>query len=198
MRHSKHRHQLGVKKEHRVALMANLAVALFRHGRIQTTLAKAKALRPFAEKIITLAKKAAQTEDPAKKLHYRRQAIARIRDAKVVAQLFDERAQEFLNRPGGYTRIYKLVPRRGDAAAMGLIELIEASDEGYKSKRKKKPANKAAPKAKKETVASEEKAEEKSEEKPKKKVAKKKTTQKKATEAKETDADEANEEKKED
>ena len=71
MRHRKHRHQLGVKKEHRISLMANLAVALFVHGRIQTTLAKAKALRPFAEKLITLAKKAAQTEDNARKLHYR-------------------------------------------------------------------------------------------------------------------------------
>jgi len=178
MRHSKHRHQLGVKKEHRLALMANLAVALFSHGRIQTTLAKAKALRPFAEKVITLAKSAAQTEDPAKKLHYRRQVIARIRDVKIVAKLFDERAQEFLNRPGGYTRIYKLVPRKGDAAAMALIELIEAADEGYKSKRKKKQptSKKAEPRAK----ASDEKAEEASDKEGNKPSAKK-TTKKKTT-----------------
>ena len=141
MRHGKHRHQLGIKKEHRMALMANLAVALFEHGRIRTTQAKAKALRPFAEKIITLACKASASEDVADKLHYRRQAIARIRYPKIVAKLFDERAEEFTSRPGGYTRIYKLAPRLGDAASMALIELIDASDEGYK-KSKGKPAKK--------------------------------------------------------
>lgn len=137
MRQRNHRHQLGVKKAHRTALVANLAVALITHNRIETTLAKARALRPFAEKIITLAKKAATTENIAAKLHYRRLAIAKIRDSKAVALLFDTKVQEFLNRPGGYTRIYKLVPRRGDAASMALIELIEASDEGYKGKRKR-------------------------------------------------------------
>lgn len=146
MRHGNHRHILNVKKEHRFALMANLAVALFTHGRIQTTLAKAKALRPFAEKIITLAKKASATEDKAEKLHYRRLAISRLRDEKVVALLFDTKVEEFINRNGGYTRIYKLVPRRGDAASIGLIELIEASDEGYKSSRKKR-SHKATPRA---------------------------------------------------
>lgn len=146
MRHGNHRHQLGVKKAHRTALVANLAVALFTHGRIETTLAKAKALRPFAEKIITLAKKASATENPAEKLHYRRLAISRIRDPKTVALLFDTKVQEFVDRPGGYTRIYKLIPRRGDAASMALIDLIEASDEGYSSVRKKK-VRKAAPRA---------------------------------------------------
>lgn len=146
MRHGNHRHQLGVSKSHRTALVANLAVALFTHGRIETTLAKAKALRPFAEKVITLAKKAAATENPAEKLHYRRLAISRIRDPKAVALLFDTKVQEFTGRLGGYTRIYKLIPRRGDAASMALIDLIEASDEGYKSTRKKK-ARKAAPRA---------------------------------------------------
>ena len=147
MRHGKHRYILNVKKEHRFALMANLAVALFTQGRIQTTLAKAKALRPFAEKIITLAKKAAATEDMAEKLHYRRLAISRIRDEKTVALLFDTKVQEFVDRTGGYTRIYKLIARRGDAAALGLIELIEASDEGYRSSRKKK-GRKSSPRAK--------------------------------------------------
>ena len=136
MRHKNHRHQLGVKKEHRLALMANLAAALLTHGRIRTTLAKAKALRPFSEKIITLAKKAAATEDSAKKLHFRRLAIARVRDKGAVKKLFDERVEEFLVRNGGYTRIYKLVPRIGDAADMAIIELIDAADAGYeKSKR---------------------------------------------------------------
>ena len=136
MRHKNHRHQLGVKKEHRLALIANLAAALLTHGRIRTTLAKAKALRPFSEKIITLAKKAATTDDSAKKLHFRRLAIARVRDKGAVKKLFDERVEEFLVRNGGYTRIYKLVPRIGDAADMAIIELIDAADAGYeKSKR---------------------------------------------------------------
>ncbi len=146
MRHGNHRHQLGVKKAHRTALVANLAVALLTHGRIETTLAKAKALRPFVEKIITLAKKAAATENPAEKLHFRRLAISRVRDPKAVALLFDTKVQEFRDRPGGYTRIYKLIPRRGDAASMALIDLIEAGDEGYSSVRKKR-TRKAAPRA---------------------------------------------------
>lgn len=148
MRHGNHRHQLGVKKAHRFALVANLAVALFTHGRIKTTLAKAKALRPFAEKVITLAKKAAVTEDLAQKLHYRRLAIARIRDEKAVALLFDTKVNEFLNRSGGYTRIYKLIPRQGDAASMALIDLIEAGDEGYSGKRKRSRKGAVAPRAK--------------------------------------------------
>jgi len=118
--------------------MGNLAAALFTHGKIQTTLAKARALRPFAEKIITLAKKAAQTENAARKLHYRRLAIARVRDHAAVRQLFDERANEFLNRDGGYTRIYKLLRRDSDAAEMAIIELIDASDEGYRKTRRRK------------------------------------------------------------
>ncbi len=149
MRHQKHRHQLGVKTAHRGALMANLATALFTHGRIQTTLAKAKALRPFSEKLITLAVKAANTEDPAKKLHFRRLAIARVRDKDAVKKLFDERVTEFTARSGGYTRIYKLVPRLGDAADMAIIELIAGDDEGYgKPKRKKAKAKKSTAKKK--------------------------------------------------
>ncbi|PWU05286.1 MAG: 50S ribosomal protein L17, partial [Verrucomicrobia bacterium] len=87
------------------------------------------------------------TENMAEKLHYRRLAIAKIRNEKAVALLFDEKVQEFVNRNGGYTRIYKLVPRRGDAGSVGLIELIDADDEGYSGTRKKK-ARKAAPRAK--------------------------------------------------
>lgn len=144
MRHRRHKNQLGRKKEHRVATMSNLAVALFKHGRIQTTLAKAKALRPFAEKVITLARKADLAENAAQKLHFRRLAIARVRDKLVIKDLFDNKAQEFRSRPGGYTRIYKLDKRLGDAAEMALIELIPASDEGYKSSKRKK-TSKAKP-----------------------------------------------------
>ncbi|MCD8481778.1 MAG: 50S ribosomal protein L17 [Verrucomicrobia bacterium] len=133
MRHLKHRHQLGRKKEHRSALMSNLAAALLTHGRIKTTLPKAKALRPFVEKIITLAKKA-QTATPERALAYRRLAIARVRDTEAVATLFNKRATEFVDRNGGYTRIYKLGVRVGDAAEMAVIQLIPAADEGYAKK----------------------------------------------------------------
>ncbi|MGB0375414.1 MAG: 50S ribosomal protein L17, partial [Opitutales bacterium] len=140
MRHSKRRHILGVSSSHRSAMLGNLSVALITHGRIKTTLAKAKALRPFIEKIITLAKKADQANDAARKLHFRRLAIARVRDKKAVAELFDTKVSEFSNRAGGYTRIYKLGQRVGDAAEMGLIELIDANDEGYPKRPKKKAA----------------------------------------------------------
>jgi large subunit ribosomal protein L17 len=158
MRHNKHRHQLGVKKEHRIALMANMASSLFIHGKINTTLAKAKALRPFAEKIITLAKKAEASENTAAAVHYRRQAIAKIRNPKAVQILFNERVSEFADRSGGYTRIYKLGRRVGDAAEVALIELIDASDEGYsKPKKSKKAKSKSAkPKAKAEEAVAEE------------------------------------------
>lgn len=148
MRHNKHRHQLGVKKEHRTAIMASLASALFRHDRIETTLGYAKALRPFAEKLITLAKKAATTEDTAQKLHFRRLALSRVRDESAVHFLFADKVQKFLKREGGYIRIYKLVPRIGDAANMAIVELIEADDQGYKKAKEdaKKPAKKAATK----------------------------------------------------
>ena len=132
MRHSKHKHLLGVKSAHRLSLMANMCCALIENGRIRTTLAKAKALRPSIEKIITLAKKAHLSEDAAKKVHYRRLAIARLRNKKSVQKLFDELAEDFVNRTGGYTRIYKLaIPRLGDAADMAIIEFVKASDKGY-------------------------------------------------------------------
>jgi large subunit ribosomal protein L17 len=118
--------------------MANLAAALFRHGKIQTTLVKAKALRPFAEKLVTLSCKAQRSGDSAKRLHYRRLAVARMRDHEAVKKLFDDQVSEFLSRPGGYTRIYKLIPRRGDAAEMALIELVKADDKGYR-RRSRKP-----------------------------------------------------------
>ncbi len=137
MRHRKHNHQLGVKKEHRIALVANLAEALIKHGRIRTTLAKAKAVRPFVEKIITLAKKAAVVGDKAKSLHFHRLALSRLRNEDTVRILFNEKVEEFTKRVGGYTRIYKLLPRIGDAAQMATIELIPASDQGYKNSRRK-------------------------------------------------------------
>lgn len=141
MRHAKHKHTLGVTAPHRAAMLSNLAVALFTHDRIKTTLAKARALRPFSEKIITLAKKAKNAEG-GEALHYKRLALTRVRDEAVVDLLFKEKVEEFLKREGGYTRIYKLVKRKGDGADMAIIELVKADDAGY-SKPKKKGAAKA-------------------------------------------------------
>jgi large subunit ribosomal protein L17 len=147
MRHRKHSQSLGVKKEHRTALLANLASSLIKHGRIRTTTTKAKALRPFIEKIVTLTKKG---DDP-KKIHQRRVARARLRDQEAVSKLFNERAADFSNRSGGYTRIYKLaLPRLGDAADMAIIEFVGAGDTGY-AKGGRRRAKAKAPAA--ETVA---------------------------------------------
>ncbi|MDA0346131.1 MAG: 50S ribosomal protein L17 [Verrucomicrobia bacterium] len=149
MRHLKHRHELGVKKAHRPALMANLAMAIIKEGRIKTTLAKARALRPFIEKLITLAKRGTLAD--------RRLANSRIRNKEAVQILFNEKVEEFKDRQGGYTRIYKIGNRIGDAAEMALIELIPAGDEGYGKKRKAKKAAKkpAAAKAVEAVVAEE-------------------------------------------
>jgi len=142
MRHRKHKHQLGVKSAHRISLIANLSCSLIEHGRIKTTLAKARALRPAVEKIITLAKKARATDDAARKVHYRRLAIARLRNKKAVSKLFDELVDQFTGRNGGYTRIYKLaLPRLGDAADMALIEFVEEAPK-KKAKKKKSAAKK--------------------------------------------------------
>lgn len=145
MRHRKHNHQLGVKTAHRSSLIANLSCSLIENGRIKTTLAKARALRPSIEKAITLAKKAHATDDSSKKLHYRRLAIARLRSKTAVAKLFDELVEQFANRSGGYTRIYKLaIPRLGDAAEMALIEFVE--EVAKKKTKKKKSSKKSKPK----------------------------------------------------
>ena len=142
MRHRKHNHLLGVKTAHRTSLVANMSCSLIENGRIKTTLAKARALRPAIEKAITLAKKAHVSEDVAKKVHYRRQAIARLRNKDAVKKLFDELVEQFAGRNGGYTRIYKLaIPRLGDAADMAIIEFVEAIQE--KKAKKKRTSKKA-------------------------------------------------------
>lgn len=144
MRHRKHNHLLGVKTAHRISLIANLSCSLIENGRITTTLAKARALRPSIEKVITLAKKAHVASDAAQKVHYRRLAIARIRNKKAVKKLFDELVEQFVNRNGGYTRIYKLaMPRLGDAADMAIIEFVEDAPK-KKAKKKKASAKKSA------------------------------------------------------
>ena len=136
MRHRKHNHLLGVKTAHRASLIANLSCSLIENGRIKTTLAKARALRPAIEKAITLAKKAQGSDDTSKKIHYRRLAIARLRSKTAVKKLFDELVDQFVGRNGGYTRIYKLaIPRLGDAADMAIIEFVEAVQKKAKKKR---------------------------------------------------------------
>ncbi|ARQ69024.1 50S ribosomal protein L17 [Streptomyces marincola] len=110
--------RLGGSPAHERLLLANLATALFEHGRITTTVAKARRLRPVAERLITKAKKG--------DLHNRRQVMQTIRDKSVVHTLFTEIGPKFANRPGGYTRITKIGPRRGDNAPMAVIELVEA------------------------------------------------------------------------
>ena len=150
MRHRKHNHLLGVKTAHRTSLLANLSCSLIENGRIKTTQAKARALRPTIEKAITLAKKAKATDDAAKKVHYRRLAISRLRSKKAVKKLFDELVVQFVKRNGGYTRIYKLaMPRLGDAADMAIIEFVE--DAPKKKAKKKKASSKEPVKEEKKT-----------------------------------------------
>jgi large subunit ribosomal protein L17 len=143
MRHQKHHASLGVTREHRAAMMSNLAAALITHDRIQTTLAKAKALRPFIEKVITKAKHAAGKSEKKDAVHLRRLALRDIRDEDAVTLLFNDKYKEFSARAGGYTRIYKLGPQRlGDAAELALIEFVKADDHGYKKSKGKKTAAK--------------------------------------------------------
>ena len=117
MRHGKKGRKLSRTASHRKATLRNMATSLFRHGRIETTTAKAKELRPFAERLITLARRG--------DLHARRLAAQKIQDRQVLGNLFDEIAPRYAERPGGYTRILKLGARKGDAAEMSLIELVD-------------------------------------------------------------------------
>jgi large subunit ribosomal protein L17 len=110
--------RLGGSPQHQRLLLSNLATALFEHGRITTTQAKAKALRPMAERLITFAKRG--------DLHARRQVLTVVRDKNVVHTLFAEIGPRFAERPGGYTRITKIGPRKGDNAPMAVIELVES------------------------------------------------------------------------
>lgn len=117
MRHRNKGRALGRTDSHREALLRNMATSLFRHGRIETTTAKAKELRPFAERLITLAKRG--------DLHARRLAARRIQDKEVLFRLFDAIGPRFAERAGGYTRILKTGFRQGDGAETALIELVD-------------------------------------------------------------------------
>jgi large subunit ribosomal protein L17 len=117
MKHARAGRKLGRDSAHRKALYSSLAGALLEHGRIQTTEAKAKAVKPFAEKMITLGKRG--------DLSARRKALSELRSPNVVSHLFSEVAPRFAERPGGYTRIVKLGQRQGDAAEMVYLELVD-------------------------------------------------------------------------
>lgn len=147
MRHRVAYRKLGRVTPHRIAMLRNLATALFERERIRTTLMKAKELRPYAERLITLAKR----DDD--RLHARRRVLRDIHDASIVKKLFDNLGARFASRPGGYTRILRLGPRRGDGAEMAIVELIGSEYQPVKKDEKGKKKEPAAAKAKAEPKA---------------------------------------------
>jgi large subunit ribosomal protein L17 len=125
MRHRVAHRKLGRVTEHRISLLRNQATALLRHEHIETTVPKARELRPFVERLITVAKRGIAAGDAEKKLMNARRHVAQdLADVKVVDKLFAEVAPRFETRPGGYTRLLKVGPRRGDSADMARIELV--------------------------------------------------------------------------
>ena len=169
MRHRKAGKKLNRTGSHRNAMFRNMVTSLFEHGRIQTTDAKAKELRRWADRMVTLAKRG--------DLHARRQALAVMRDKTVVHKLFEEAADRFGDRVGGYTNVVKIGRRRGDAAPISLVELVAPKEK--KEQKKKKTAKKVTEKAKEKAPAkAKEKATAKSKEKAPAK-AKEKATRKK-------------------
>ena len=133
MRHRKGNYKLGRRSDHRLAMFRNLLTSLFRHERVLTTEAKAKAIRATADEMVTLAKR--------ESLHARRQALTMVNDTVVVGRLFDTIGARFADRHGGYTRIIRVGPRPGDAAPMVYLELVdrvETPADGDKGKGKKK------------------------------------------------------------
>ena len=206
MKHRIKQRKLNRDSSHRQAMLANMAASLIKHEQIVTTLPKAKELRPYVEKLITMGKQA--NDNPGKALSKRRQAISRMRDKDQVKKIFDVLAERYADRPGGYVRIMKAGFRYGDAAPMAVIELVDR-DESAKGqdsgpvqifedmpvgpseemKEKQEEIKEEKPKAKKAAPKKEAKKEEAKEEKPKaekKKAApKKKPAAKKKTEKKE-------------
>jgi large subunit ribosomal protein L17 len=136
MRHKRSGKKLGRDASHRRALYANLAGALIEHGRIKTTEAKAKAVKPIAEQMITLGRRG--------DLHARRQALAFLRSPDVVHKLFSDVGPRFADRPGGYSRIVKIGPRPGDAAQLVYLELVDFVPEATPIAASRAPAASAA------------------------------------------------------
>jgi large subunit ribosomal protein L17 len=149
VRHNLAHRKLGRVTEHRLALLRNQAIALLRHERIETTMPKAKELRPFVERLITLAKRGVAAGDAnGKALHARRMVLAEIPDKAVVGKLFETLAPRFAERPGGYTRILRVGFRRGDSAEVAQVELVgsefnpRAAEEAASQKEAAKPKTK--------------------------------------------------------
>ena len=148
MRHNNAHRKLGRVSEHRTALLRNQATALLRHERIQTTMPKAKELRPFVERLITIAKRGvAAGEAAGKTLHARRMVLSEIVDQDVVGKLFETLAPRFAERPGGYTRILRVGYRRGDSAEVAQVELV-GSEYNPKAAEEKAAKEESKPKAK--------------------------------------------------
>jgi large subunit ribosomal protein L17 len=125
MRHNVAHRKLGRVTEHRLALLRNQAIALLRHEKIETTMPKAKELRPFVERLITIARRGVAAAEPnGKTLHARRMVLSELPDQEVVSKLFETLAPRFAERPGGYTRILRVGFRRGDSAEVAHIELV--------------------------------------------------------------------------
>jgi len=182
MRHRKNSLRLGVKTDHRLAMLRNLTMSLVEHGRIKTTVARAKRLRPFVERIVT------RLKDPS--VANLRLANAKLANREVALKIAQEISPKFATRPGGYTRIMKLArPRMGDAADMALIEWVDESlVSAYSDVVKAKPKKKAASSKTKKTAAKKKTATKKvaktaseGSEAPAKKTAAKKTTKKAST-----------------
>ena len=169
MRHQKNTVKLGRKEGHRKSMLSNLACSLIEHSRIKTTLAKAKAVKPMAEKMVTLGKK--------KTLHARRTALAVLRQANIVKILFDQVAPRAATRKGGYTRIVKLGQRISDASEMCFIEWVDSATEVETATPEAKAPKKVAVKKATEKVATEKKVVEKKA--PEKVVAEKVVAEKK-------------------
>src|SRR6186713_3325966 len=141
MRHRNAHRKLGRVSEHRTALLRNQAEALLAHERIETTVPKAKELRPFVERLITIAKRGVKANDPkGVSLSARRLVMRDVLNETTVTKLFDDLAPRFMDRPGGYTRILKLGHRRGDAAEVAQIELIGSEFDPKKAEEEKKAA----------------------------------------------------------
>jgi large subunit ribosomal protein L17 len=149
MPHNVAHRKLGRVTEHRIALLRNQATALLRHERIETTMPKAKELRPFVERLITIAKRGVAAGDGnGRSLHARRLVLQDIQDKTVVGKLFDTLAPRFAERPGGYTRILRIGFRRGDSAEVAQVELVgseynpKAAEEEAEKKEAAKPKSK--------------------------------------------------------
>ena len=147
MRHRTSHRKLGRVTEHRISMLRNQATALIRHEKIETTVPKAKELRPFVERIITIAKRGvAGGAENGKSLHARRLVLRDIQEREVVSKRFDTSAPRFEARPGGYTRILRLGHRRGDSAEVAQIELVGSEFNPNEETEKAEGAEKAAPK----------------------------------------------------